>query len=318
MQFYVAFYVLFIFRLVHVFSQNLLPGGVLPNKEVRGACRLTSGLEAKFGVRSGQVHKIRGKIWEVLSPKDTKVGKKYQFWGQYLKFRGQNLGYLSFIFLEANLGLQQEFQRQNLGPSPPPPRPPNMEIPPWEFTSGVKDMTFVLTYIWFIIENGLLDRIHGWFYYVFIKPSFFHMIVDDRYDRWDRCDRWNIRWSLWSSQLLKFDFHIVAGIVQIAGHIRLLWSSRSLRSLCCGFHMIAGIVTIAAVAALVVSINFLRSLTIVHDRYDRYDRRGRLWFYPSDRDRCDRWQSLKTKRSSPKHSCLLTVTTFLPEKALKK
>ena len=101
----------------------------------------------------------------------------------------------------------------------------------------------------------------------------------------------NIR-SLWSSQLLKFDFHSVAGIVQIAGHIRSLWSSRSLRSLCYGFHMITGIVTIvtiAAVAALVVSINFLRSLTIVHDRYDRRDR---LWFYPSDRDRCDRWQSL--------------------------
>ena len=167
---------------VRIYSQ----GGVLPNKEVRGACRLTSGLEAKFGVRSGQVHKIRGKIWEVLSPKDTKVGKKYQFWGQYLKFRGQNLGYLSFIFLKANLGLQQEFQRQNLGPSPP--RPPNMEVPPWEFTSGVKDMTFVLTYIRFIIENGLLDRIRGWFYYVFIKPSF-HMIVDDCYNRWDRCNR---------------------------------------------------------------------------------------------------------------------------------
>ena len=98
----------------------------------------------------------------------------------------------------------------------------------------------------------------------------------------------NIR-SLWSSQLLKFDFHIVNGIVQIAGHIRSLWSSRSLRSLFYGFHMIAGIVTIAAVTALVVSINFLRSLTIVHDRYDRRDR---LWFYPSDRDRCDCWQSL--------------------------
>ena len=34
----------------------------------------------------------------------------------------------------------------------------------------------------------LIDLIRGWFYYVFIKPSF-HMIVDDRYDRWDRCDR---------------------------------------------------------------------------------------------------------------------------------
>ena len=25
---------------------------------------------------------------------------------------------------------------------------------------------------------------------LFLKPSF-HMIVDDRYDRWDRCDRYD-------------------------------------------------------------------------------------------------------------------------------
>ena len=117
------------------------------------------------------------------------------------------------------------------------------------------------------------------------------MIVDDRYDRWDRCDRWkhSIAAIVTNAEVW---FPHIAGIVQIAGHIRSLWSSRSLRSLCYGFHMIAGIVTIvtiAAVAALVVSINFLRSLTIVHDRYDRRDR---LWFYPSDRDRCDRWESL--------------------------
>ena len=77
----------------------------------------------------------------------------------------------------------------------------------------------------------------------------------------------NIR-SLRSSQLLKIDFHITAGIVQIAEHIR------SLQSLCFDFHMIAGIVTmvkIAVIVALVVSINLLRSLTIVHDRYDRRD-----------------------------------------------
>ena len=53
------------------------PRGVLPNKEVGGGLDLTSSLEAKFGAKSGQVHKIRGKIWEVLSPKDAKVGKKY-------------------------------------------------------------------------------------------------------------------------------------------------------------------------------------------------------------------------------------------------
>ena len=48
----------------------------------------------------------------------------------------------------------------------------------------------------------------------------------------------NIR-SLGLSQLLKIDFHIIAGIIQIAGHIQSLQSSRSLRSLCNDFHMIA-------------------------------------------------------------------------------
>ena len=46
-----------------------------------GGLDLTSSLEAKFGARSGQVHKIRGKIWEVLSPKDAKVRKKSKFSG---------------------------------------------------------------------------------------------------------------------------------------------------------------------------------------------------------------------------------------------
>ena len=40
---------------------------------------ITSSLKAKFGARSGQVHQIRGKTWEVLSPQDAKVGKKSQF-----------------------------------------------------------------------------------------------------------------------------------------------------------------------------------------------------------------------------------------------
>ena len=52
-----------------------------------------------------------------------------------------------------------------------------------------------------MLRMAFLIRVRGWFYYVFIKPSFY-MIADDRYDRWDRC--------------------IVAGIVQIAGHIRSL------------------------------------------------------------------------------------------------
>ena len=48
---------------------------------VGGGLDLTSSLEAKFGARSGRVHQIRGKTWEVLSPQDPKVGKKSKFWG---------------------------------------------------------------------------------------------------------------------------------------------------------------------------------------------------------------------------------------------
>ena len=47
------------------------------------------------------------KAWRVLLPQDAKVGKESQFWGRlglYLKFKGQNLGYLSPIFLEAEFG----------------------------------------------------------------------------------------------------------------------------------------------------------------------------------------------------------------------
>ena len=45
--------------------------------------------------------------------------------------------------------------------------------------------------------------------------------------------------------------------------------------------MIAGIVTIAAIAELVVSIRSLAIATVAE-----------IDFCPSDRDRCDRWQSL--------------------------
>ena len=58
----------------------LTPGGYFQIRR-SGGLDLTSSLETKFGARSGQVHKIRGKIWEVLSPKEAKVGKKPQFWG---------------------------------------------------------------------------------------------------------------------------------------------------------------------------------------------------------------------------------------------
>ena len=72
-----------------------------------GTLDLASSLEAKFGARFSQVHQIIGKMWRVLLLQDAKIGKESQFWGHlelYLKFKGQNLGYLSPIFLEAKFG----------------------------------------------------------------------------------------------------------------------------------------------------------------------------------------------------------------------
>ena len=91
---------------------------------------LTSSLEAIFGARSSQLHQIRGKTWKFLLPQDAKVGKVSQFWGHlglYLKFKGQNLGYLLPIFLEAKFGAPTRLSETNFGTKPP---PPYMEDPP--------------------------------------------------------------------------------------------------------------------------------------------------------------------------------------------
>ena len=78
--------------------------------------------------------KFGGKIWGKVQPNSPNERKnlggsvtiRHKSWGKipilgsYLKFRGQNLGYLLPIFLEAEFGDPKEFQRQILGPSPPP------------------------------------------------------------------------------------------------------------------------------------------------------------------------------------------------------
>ena len=72
-----------------------------------GGLDLASSLEAKFGTRFSQIYQIIGKTWGVLLLQDAKIGKESQFWGHlglYLKFKGQNLGYLPPIFLEAKFG----------------------------------------------------------------------------------------------------------------------------------------------------------------------------------------------------------------------
>ena len=106
------------------------------------------------------------------------------------------------------------------------------------------------------------------------------MIIDNRYDRWKLSmavivtipEDW-FPYNRWESPDRRT--HTIAVIVTIVA-IPVLWSIW---------------LAIVTIAALVVSINLLRSLTIVHDRYNRRDR---LWFYPSDCDRCDRWQSLES------------------------
>ena len=62
---------------------------------------LTSSLEAKVGVRSDQVHQISGKILGSSITTRCESWEKVPVLGSYLKFRGQNLEYLSFMFLEA-------------------------------------------------------------------------------------------------------------------------------------------------------------------------------------------------------------------------
>ena len=57
-----------------------------------------------------------------------KSWEKIPVLGSYLKFRGQNLGYLSPIFLEAKFGAQKRILEANCEAKPL--GPPNMEVPP--------------------------------------------------------------------------------------------------------------------------------------------------------------------------------------------
>ena len=96
-----------------------------------GGLDLASSLEAEFGARFSQVHQIRGKIWGGLLLQDAKIGKESQFsglLGLYLKFKGQNLGYLPLIFLEAKFRAPTWISEAKFGAKPP--RPPYMEVPP--------------------------------------------------------------------------------------------------------------------------------------------------------------------------------------------
>ena len=140
-MFYCLFFVLYIY------SVRIYSGGGGGYFQVRRSGGL--GPHIRFG----------GKIWGKVRPSSqnkrknlgSSVTKRPNSWekvpilGSYLKFRGQNLGYLSFIFFGGKIwGSNKNFRGKIWGQAP---RSPDMEVPPWKFTSGVKDVTFVLTYI---------------------------------------------------------------------------------------------------------------------------------------------------------------------------
>ena len=100
---------------MHPKFQTYEPRGVIPNKEVGGGL----GPHIKFEC------KIWGKV-RPSSPNKRKhlgssVTTRLKSWGKvpilgsYLKFRGQNLGYLSLIFLEAKFRAPTRISEANFG-----------------------------------------------------------------------------------------------------------------------------------------------------------------------------------------------------------
>ena len=68
----------------------------------------------------------------VLLPQDAEVGKESQLWrnlGLYLKFKGQNLGYLSPIFFETKFGAPTRISEAIFWA-----KPPNLLI--WKYPPG--------------------------------------------------------------------------------------------------------------------------------------------------------------------------------------
>ena len=61
----------------------------------------------------------RGKNWDIIP-----------ILGSYLKFKGQNLGYLSPLILEAKFEALTRTLEKNFEDKPPP-RSPDKEVPPW-------------------------------------------------------------------------------------------------------------------------------------------------------------------------------------------
>ena len=122
-----------------------------------GGLDLTSSLEAKFGVRSGQVHQLNGKTWEILPPQDAKVGKSPNF-GVIFEIQRAKFGvFVTYIFGGKILGFNKNFRGKFWGQAPP--RPPDMEVPPWVpdllllQLEGFADFERILVLMCFLCDN---------------------------------------------------------------------------------------------------------------------------------------------------------------------
>ena len=84
---------------------------------IRRSGGLGPDIRQNLGQNLGQLHKIRGSVtarcksWERI----TILGHLWL----YLKFKGQNLGYLSPIFLKAKFGAPTRISKSNFGAKPP-------------------------------------------------------------------------------------------------------------------------------------------------------------------------------------------------------
>ena len=114
---------------LHQFRVVFSPGGYFQIRRSGGL-----GPHIKFG----------GKIWGKVQPSSPnerknlgssvttrrKSWEKVPLLGSHLKFRGQNLGYLSFIFLDAKFGAPTRISEAKFGAKPP-------DLLIWKYPPGV-------------------------------------------------------------------------------------------------------------------------------------------------------------------------------------
>ena len=109
-----------------------LPGGYFQIRR-SGGFDPTSSLEAKFRAKSGQVHQMRGKTWEVLSPQDAKVGKSPNF-RVISEFHRAKFGvFVTYIF-GGKIWAPTRISEANFGAKPP-------DLLIWKYPPGYDLMT---------------------------------------------------------------------------------------------------------------------------------------------------------------------------------